>query len=51
VSSTRTPRGGDRLRRSYPELVRRASLLAERLLGGSAVVAGRSGTGAPPAER
>jgi len=51
VSSARTPRGAKRLQRAYPELVRRASLLAERLLGGSGLTAGRSGTGAPPAER
>lgn len=51
VSSMRTPRGAGRLGRAYAEGVRRASLSAERVLGGSRVVVGRSGTGAPPAER
>jgi hypothetical protein len=32
----------------YADLVRRASLLAERLLGKSGAPTGRSGTGAPP---
>jgi hypothetical protein len=50
VSSTRTPGGASRLGRAYTELVGRASLLAERALGGARVVVGRTGTGAPPAE-
>jgi hypothetical protein len=47
-STFRTPRGTGALAKRYPELVRRASLLAERVLGMSGVVVGRRGTGAPP---
>ena len=45
VASTRAPRAARRLRRGPAELVRRASLLAERALGQSHSVVGRSGTG------
>jgi hypothetical protein len=51
ASSMRAPRPAGALRGGYPELVRRASLLAERLLGRSGVVAGRTGTGARPDAR
>jgi polysulfide reductase-like protein len=48
ASSTRAPRAG-RVGGRYTDLVRRASLLAERALGQSGTRTGRSGTGAPPA--
>ena len=51
ASIARAPRGAGRLAARYPELVRRASLRAERLLGMSGTVAGRRGTGAPPTDR
>ncbi len=43
--------GGGALARRYAEIVRRASLLAERRLGMDGTVAGRRGTGAPPTGR
>jgi Polysulphide reductase, NrfD len=49
ASSTRAPRGAGAAR-TYAELVRRASLLAERLLGVAGAAPGRSGTGARPAD-
>ena len=50
-STVRAPRGSGTGARRYAELVRRASLLVERLLGIGATVRGRRGTGAPPASR
>jgi hypothetical protein len=47
ASLAREPLGGGGAARRYPELVRRASLLADRLLGRDGAVAGRAGTGAP----
>jgi formate-dependent nitrite reductase membrane component NrfD len=50
-SRPRAPRRAGATRARYPELVRRASLLAERALGLARPVGGRSGTGAAPADR
>jgi hypothetical protein len=49
-SRMRAPLGKGAAAARYSELVRRASLLAERLLGRGGAVAGRGGTGAPPGE-
>lgn len=51
LSTVRAPRGAGALASRYAEVVRRASLLAERLLGMDGAVTGRRGTGAPPAGR
>jgi hypothetical protein len=51
LSSARAPRAGGTFAARYAELVRRASLAVERVLGMSRAVAGRHGTGAPPAAR
>jgi len=49
-SRARAPRRMGAAGARYAELVRRASLLAERLLGRGGAVTGRSGTGAPPSQ-
>jgi polysulfide reductase-like protein len=53
ASSTRAPRAGGAggAGARYTDLVRRASLLAERVLGQPVAPVGRSGTGAPPPGR
>jgi hypothetical protein len=51
ASFTRAPRGAGAVGARYTDLVRRASLLAERGLGVRGAPAGRSGTGAPPQAR
>lgn len=48
TSAMRRPRGAGGLARRYAELVRRASLLAERALGQAGTVVGRTGTGGRP---
>ena len=47
ASSTRAPHGAGVAAARYAELIRRASLLTERVLGRSGAVPGRVGTGAP----
>jgi hypothetical protein len=51
ASSPRAPRGAGAAGARYTDLVRRASLLAERVVGLAGAPAGRSGTGAPPHAR